>query len=236
MPVITVSGSLASGAREVAQAVARELQLDYVDQEILVEAARELGVSVAAVEQHDERPASIGERLASVMRTLMERSASAGSTDPVSGGGLEMVLARTYGEAAELPSDAPRGQLDDASYLRTLTSVIHDVAARGNVVILGRGSQAILQHEPATLHVYITAPKEQRSAALAERDGVSEQEAERRIKRSDQYREAFHRRYFKIDPEDPELYDLMLHAGRLSRTTMAELIATAARERAPRPG
>src|SRR5712692_8541434 len=100
MPVITVSGSLGSGARDVAQAVARQLGLDYVDHEILVEAARELGVSVAAMAGHDERPSTIGERLASVLRTLMERSASAGTADPMSGGGLEMVLARTYGEAA----------------------------------------------------------------------------------------------------------------------------------------
>ena len=79
MPVITIAGSLGSGAREIAQSVARELKLDYVDQEILVEAARELGVSVATVERHDERPSSLAERLGSVMRTLMERSAAAGA-------------------------------------------------------------------------------------------------------------------------------------------------------------
>ena len=56
MPVITVSGYLASGAREIAQqAVAEKLQLEFVDQMILVEAARELGVSVAAMEDRDER-------------------------------------------------------------------------------------------------------------------------------------------------------------------------------------
>ncbi len=236
MPVITVSGSLGSGAREIAQALARELQLDYIDQEILVEAARELGVSVSAVESRDERPSSLGERIASVMRTLMERSAAAGTADPISGGGLETVLARSYGEAAELPSEAARGQLDDESYLRTLTSVIKGVAARGNVVILGRGSQAILQHEPETLHVYITAPKQQRIDGLVQREEMSAHDAERRIKQSDQYRQAFHRRYFKVEPEDPRLYDLMLHAGRISHELAVRLIAMAAKERTPRPG
>ena len=142
MPVVTVSGNLGSGAREVAQAVAVRLGLDYVDQEIMVEAARRLGVSVSAVESHDERPSRLGERLASIMRTLMERSAMAGTADPMTGGGgsgLDMILSQTYGEAAGLPSDAPRGQLDDESYLRTLTSIIQGIAARGNVVILGRG-------------------------------------------------------------------------------------------------
>lgn len=236
MPVITVSGSLASGARELAQAVAQELRLDYVDQEILVEAARAMGVSLEAVERHDERPTTLGERLAAAMRTLMERSASAGETDPVGGGGLQVLLSRTYGEAAELPAEAPGGQLDDARYLRTLTSVISGVAARGDVVILGRGSQAILQHRPETLHVYVSAPRQQRIDALVQRDAITADEAEKRIRRSDQDREAFHRRYFKTGAEQPLLYDLMLHAGRFSPEAMLRLVVLAAQERAPRPG
>lgn len=236
MPVITISGSLASGAREIAQATAAALKLDYVDQEILVEAAQRLGVSVSAVESRDERPSSIGERISAVLRTMMERSAAAGATDPMTGGGLEMVLGRTYGEAVELPSDAPRGQLDDESYLRTLTDVITGIASRGNVVILGRGSQAILQHHPEAMHVCIVAGREQRIEALMKRDGLSEQDAERRIKQSDHNREAFHRRFFKVDAENPRLYNVMIHSARISRAGAIALIEVAARERTPRAG
>ena len=235
MPVITVAGSLGGLAREIAQAAASELHLDYVDQEILVEAASELGVSVSAVESHDERPSSIGERLASVMRTLMERSAAAGTADPMSGGGLEMVLTRTYGEAAELP-EAGTGQLDDERYLKTLTSVIRGVAARGNVVILGRGSQAILHDATEALHVYVAAPKQQRVAYLVEHEGMTHADAEKRIKQSDHNRQAFHRRYFKVDVDDPCLYDLTVHSGRLSIASAVRLIALAAQEKTPRPG
>jgi cytidylate kinase len=235
MPVITVSGTLASGAREVAQAVAREMELDYVDQEILVEAARELGVSVAAVEGRDERRSTLGERLAGVMRTLMERSAAAGTGDPMSGGGLEMVLARTYGEAAEL-SERGAGTLDDERYIKTLKSVIRAVAARGNVVILGRGGQAILQDAEETLHVYVAAPAEWRIGNLIEREGMERAEAERRIKHSDQHRSAFHRHYFKVEPDSPQLYDVGINASRIGIETAAKMVAVAAREKMPRPG
>ncbi len=235
MPVITVSGSLGGSAREVAQAVAQHLQLDYVDQEILVEAARELGVTVSAVEQHDERPSTIGERLAGVMRTLMERSAAAGAFDPMSGGGLELVLARSYGEAAELP-EAGGGQLDDERYLKTLTSVIRGVAARDNVVILGRGSQAILRDAEHALHVYVASPKQLRIDSLVQRDGLSQHDAERRIKQSDHNRQAFHRRYFKADAEDPGLYDLVINGGRIGVAHAVELIALAVAQKTPRPG
>ena len=235
MAVITVSGSLASGAREVAVATAEHLGLGYVDQEILVEAARELGVSIDAVTQRDERASSVGERIAGVMRTLMERSAAAGSADPLSGGGLEMVLARTYGEAAELP-ESGAGQLSDERYIKVLSSVIRGVAKRGNVVILGRGSQAILHDDPETLHVYVAAPKQHRIDMLVEHEGMNAAEAERRIRHSDTNRQAFHRRYFKVEAENPCLYDLVINNGRLSVDAAVRLIALALQEKSPRPG
>ena len=133
MPVITISGYLASGAREIALAVAEKLELEFVDQAILVEAARELGVSVAAWRAATTVASTISERVAAALNSLMERSAAVGTFDPVSGGGmgLETVLTRTYGEAADLPSGEVRGQLDDDRYIRTLRSVITGVAARG---------------------------------------------------------------------------------------------------------
>ena len=236
MPVITVTGRLNSGAREIAQAAARELKLDYVDREILAEAARQMGVSESDVAQRDERASSVGERLASVMRTLMERSAAAGTADPVSGGSLDALLARTYGEAADLPADGTAGQLDDERYLRTLTSVIRGIAARGNVVILGRGSQAILQDQPETLHVYVTLPRAARAEGFAQRESIPLQEAERRVKQSDHNRLEFHRRYFKVEMENPCLYDLMIHAGRIAPALAVRLIAEAVGARMPRPG
>jgi|CXWL01.1.fsa_nt_gi cytidylate kinase len=235
MPVITVSGSLASGAREVAQAVASDLHLDYVDHEILTAAAHELGVSVTAMEKHDERRSTFGERIASVMRTLMERSAAAGTADPLAGGGLETVLGRSYGEAAELAAAQP-GQLDDESYIRTLTSVITGIAARGNVVILGRGSQAILQHQPETLHVWVAAPRDWRIKNLMQRDGITEQEADKRITKSDKDRDAFHRSYFKVEPNTPALYDLGFNAARISIASASKMVALAASELTPHPG
>lgn len=236
MPVITVSGYLASGAREIALAAAAELGIEFVDQMILVEAARELGVSVAEMEQRDERTSSIGERVAAALGSLMERSAAVGTFDPVSGGGmgLETVLARTYGEAAELPSGG--GQLNEDRYIKTLSSVIKGVAARGNVVLLGRGSQAILHNEPDTRHVYVAASKERRIDNLIKNEAMTRPDAERRIDKSDTNRRAFHLRYFKMEFNNPHQYDLAINGGQISTTTAAKMIAIAAAELAPKPG
>jgi cytidylate kinase len=155
----------------------------------------------------------------------------------MAGGGLETVLARSYGEAAELATAGQsQGQLDDENYIRTLTSVIKGIAARGNVVILGRGSQAILQHEPGALHVWVAAPFEWRVSNLVLRDGISKQDAEKRIAKSDKDREAFHRHYFKVEPNAPALYDMGFNAARIDVHVAAKMIALAAGEVAPKPG
>jgi len=200
-----------------------------VDQEILVEAARLLGVSLAAVERHDERRRSFAERLGSLMRTLMERSAAA--TDPMSGAGLDVVLAHTYGQAAQLPS-GEGGDLNEERYLETLTTVIKGIAARGDVVILGRGSQAILRDEPGVFHAAIYATKQARLETLVQREGMDPDEAKRRLKASDAGRAAFHDRFFKIDATSPELYDLVVNTTRTALDEAARIVADAVQHRA----
>jgi hypothetical protein len=56
------------------------------------------------------------------------------------------------------------------------------------------------------------------------------------VKQSDHNRAAFHRRYFKIEAEDPALYDIMINAGRIAVPLAVRIIAAAAHEREPRPG
>jgi len=229
VPVITVSGPSGGGAREVGQLVATRLGLDYVDHEILAQAAQTLGVSVDAVEHHDERTASFGERLSLLLRNFLERSATAGATDPMMGtSGLEMLLARTYSEAAALP-DASAQEPDEGTYIRTITAVIRGLAERGNIVILGRGSQAILRDWPDSLHVLVTAPFQRRVEHVAQREGVSPEEAAKSVHDNDRGRHAFHRKFLKVEADDPCLYDLVVQTRRLSHDDAAELVVAATR-------
>lgn len=235
MPVITIGGPVAGGAREVGRLVAGMLELDYVDQQILVDAARRLGVSVAAVADRDERTMSLGERLANLLRTFLERSAVAGAGDPLmSTGGLEMILARTYAEAAgERSEEVPFP--DDAHYIATVTAVIQELAQRGNIVILGRGSQVILQEHPGAFHVLAIAPQELRVKRFAQRENLSLEKAAKQVAEIDRGRLAFHHKFFKVDADDPRLYHLVLNTGRLSYEQAAQAVASAAQALAGAP-
>src|SRR5207247_8822726 len=118
MPVITMSGNIASGAREIGQAVAEDLGIPFVDQQLLVQAAQRCGVPVGTVAEHDERRGSFRERLSSLLRTVLERSAASGA-DPLPGTtGLEAVLSRSY---ADMAAEEP--QLSDSMHLKPRTGL-----------------------------------------------------------------------------------------------------------------
>jgi cytidylate kinase len=222
-----MSGNLASGAREVGLAVAEELGIDFVDQQLMVQASQRCGVPVGTVAEHDERRAGFRERLSHLLRTVLERSAASGA-DPLTGAtGLEAVLSRTY---ADMAAEEP--QLSDSLYLKTMTEIIRELAARGDVVILGRGSQILLADMPRALHVLCVAPRKLRASRLAERDEIGMEEAMRRVHEGDRARCAFYKKFWRVEVEDPKLYDLTIDTSRLSYEIATDLVAAAARAKA----
>src|SRR3989442_8806073 len=89
MPVITMSGNIASGAREVGQAVAENLEIPFVDQQLLVQAAQRCGVPVGTVAEHDERRGSFPERPSSLLPPVLRRSAPSRAHPLTGAPGLE---------------------------------------------------------------------------------------------------------------------------------------------------
>jgi CMP/dCMP kinase len=231
MPIVTISGNIASGATEIGRLVAHRLSFDYVDREILTEAARTLGVSETAVAGRDDRspPPHFRDRLATFFQNFLEHSAFAG-VDPYTGvGGLETLMSATYREAAALP-EGSREELTDNRYKDAICSIITQLAARGDVVIIGRGSQAMLKDQPRTLHVAVTAPFAVRAERIAARDHLPSEKAKQYVEESDRGRLDFHRRYFKIDPSDTNLYDLVINTARVCEEDAAQLVVTACRQ------
>jgi cytidylate kinase len=158
----------------------------------------------------------------------LERSAAGG--DPLTGaGGLEVLLGRSY---QDLAREREEPEVSDAVYMKTMTAIITELGERGDIVVLGRGSQLILRDLPAALHVLTLAPRELRVERLAQREGIDPEEAARRVDASDKARFAFYRKFWKVDVNDPTLYDISLETTHLSFETGAELVAAAARAKA----
>jgi cytidylate kinase len=114
-------------------------------------------------------------------------------------------------------------------YRQILERVLGEYADEGGSVIVGRGGVAILGSRPDVLHVRIVAPRDARVSRLVERDAVSRESAERRIRESDENRAAFHRHFFHQDWDDPLLYDVVVNTGLQTVEDAVRLIVAAAR-------
>ena len=220
MAVVTMTGHLGSMG-QVAHIVARRLDYDVVDRELLLEAAEALGWSEEQVAAFDERTDGQGGRLMRLLRTFVERAGQSDLT-VLAGGGMESVLTRTYAETS-----SPEMRPDDERYIEVLRETIEQLTERGRIVIVGRGGQAILAARPDTLHVRVACDLEERARRFALRSGEPVEEAHRLVEESDEQREAWHQKYFDLDYRAPYHYHLVVNTGLLSDEQAAGLVVRA---------
>jgi len=112
------------------------------------------------------------------------------------------------------------------SYQDALTAVVHELAASGNVIIVGRAGQAILRGEPGVFHVRIVAPEEMRALRLMQRHKVTLDAARALVQASDHSRKTFLRKFYSLDWNDPLLYDLIINTATITPPAAAEVIAS----------
>jgi cytidylate kinase len=118
-------------------------------------------------------------------------------------------------------------KLDEGYNIALIQSVIHAAYEQGNMVIVGRGGQAILKGKPGVLHVRVTAPLEQRVARLTARANYSLGGAQDKAIKHDRASADYLKRFYQVDWADPLLYGLVINTGVFEPHAAAQLIAQA---------
>jgi cytidylate kinase len=204
-PLITITRQYASGGSDIAQGVAAALKWTLIDNEFVDSVARRAGLPAAEVAQREERAPGLLERLA---RTLAIASPELFTGPAV--------------------SDAER---DEATIHRLTERIIHEAAALGRVVLVGRGAQAILAQRPDALHVYVVGSKPWRVRFAVERLGIDPARAEKLVDETDRARDQYVRTYYGRARQDAANYDLVVNAERLGVEGAAALVVAEARRR-----
>jgi cytidylate kinase len=216
--LITVARQHGSQGELVAQEVARLLEANFLDKEIIGLAAQRAGVAESAVAERDERTFSVTEH---VLRMVAESLAHNAVPDAYPD---YLQMARYEGE------DPGTQRMDPQHYLELITGVMKDLAQAGNAVVMGRGGNIILKDAPGVLRVFVVAPLEVRVRRVMEQEGVDAREATRRIHRVDGNRAAFIKQLVQAEWDDPANYDLVVNTSRCPTGYIAQLIADAARD------
>jgi cytidylate kinase len=197
MAVITISRQFGAGGRTLGQMLATRLKYTFADNNVIQMIAKEANVSTHWVESFEKEAGSKISRLISSI---------------VSQKWIDRILANEY------------GYLDEKIYLDYLVLIIAKIADEGDTVILGRGSQYILNDHPEAHHVLLINTLENRIRFMMEHYNLPEKNAEKVVQNEDRRRANLYRRLGKADYEDPSLYHLVLNMGKFSLQTAVELI------------
>lgn len=209
--LVTIRGTLGSGAPEIGKQVARIINGDYVDREILEEIAKLIGQPVEQAVKWEQISPRLVKRIMDALSNAIEKFGSSDSD---------------YKPNREEPSKNNR-------YFEALKSVVESLAMEDKVVIQGRGSQFILRHHPSALHVLVAAPLKERIKRVMSTSGMNEDGARKLIEEHDQSRRLFIRKFFKHDIQNYDYYDLVVNTGKITFDVSARIIANAVIEKNP---
>jgi cytidylate kinase len=181
--VLTVNREFGSGGGRIAQTIAEWLGWKLLDRDIIDAIAYAAHVESKVVRHYDEH---VDSWLRRINQQAMRSAALAA--------GLEL---------------RENSVFDAEEMVKISRKIIEEAYSEGGCVIVGRGSQCILQHKPDVYHVFVYAPYLDRLVRLRDRldKGVH---AEQRIRIVDEERARYLQQYYGKAWNNPHLYDLMI--------------------------
>jgi cytidylate kinase len=181
--LLTVNREFGSGGGSIAQTIAENLDWKLLDKDIIDAIAYAAHVDPSVVQRYDEHVESWLRRLN--QQTMRSAALAAG---------------------LELRDNAV---FDAEEMVKISQKVIEQAYAEGNCVIVGSGSQCVLQHKPEAFHVFVYAPHRDRILRLRARLPKGA-DVEQRIRSVDAERAKYLQEYYRKYWINPHLYDLMV--------------------------
>ena len=225
MYAITLGGMSGGGARDIGPLVAQKLEADYVDRIFLSNIAKEVGATVEALHQREEKLPTRTERWTQVLQRLLERSAVTGSAgDPYFGPGITALLTEEYEDMPQ-PTITRGHEVEDEVYIEAIESTMKEMAADGDVVFVGRGGHVILKEMTNVLRVGIVASLEDRVETIMTRESIGKEEAISTLDQRDLARRHFFKKFFELDnPDNPDLFHFTINTSEMSTDHAVDIV------------
>jgi len=188
MPTVTISRQFGAGGKTLGHSIAKQLGYQFIDSQLIQMVAQKAKVSVNWVE-------SVEKEAGGKLQKFVSRLVSKSLVDKVLGD--------------------ERGYIDEEIYVDLLHQVIRQLADEDNVVILGRGSQYILKDHPDTIHVLLTAEKQDRIRFMEEHYEMTPSQAAKAVNLEDRRRVNLYRKFGKEDYDGPHLYHLAINMSQV---------------------
>ena len=199
MSVITISKQYGCAAEEITRRVCVSLGYQYFDKRNILLMAEEAGLSDKdlfdiTVDDLEKRD---------LMRKVVTESADTSK----------------FGKMPNL-----NDHIDQDYALSMVQSILQYAAKRGNMVIAGRGGQALFRNTPDVFHFRIIAPVAKRIDYVSRSEGLGRSEAQKMVKKHDSAAAGYLKKTYGIDWEDPDLYHLVINTGLVDYERAAGII------------
>jgi cytidylate kinase len=202
MAVITISRLFGAGGWTLGQRLAETLGYRYVHEEMIREVAKQAGVSLDQIRGIEKEGKT----------KLMQF--------------IDMIVSKEYID--RLISDKYK-YVDEARFVDSVRSVVLNVYEEGNCIIVGRGSQFILQDYEKTLHILLVDDLDRRIRFIMEKYEQTEEKAEQTVRRADEIRTRFLNFFAdKSMHNDPHLYDLCFNMKHLTMDQVEKVVLNVA--------
>ena len=198
----TICISHATGAEGalVGRTVAERLGFQYVDDEVIAEAAEWGELDPEFVADAERRKPLV----ARLLGGLVEQSS-----------------------APRLPTgDTSRSLPSDADLRHLIRAAVGSFVKRGSVVIVAHAASFAVRDGEA-LRVLVTASPETRAGRIAGERNVDDKQAARLVKEEDAGRAAYLKRFYGVDQELPTHFDLVVNTDVLSAEDATNVILAA---------
>lgn len=223
MPVITISSQFGAGGPEVGRALAKRLDIDFLDKEIIHRVALEVNVSDEEVAEFE---AERHNKFKSFFSTIFDLDALKKKAKI-----REDEALSHYDDSEDIPYHFNvDGWIDSEIYKQMIVKIVSALGQRRGVVIAGRGGQCILKDNPRTLHVRLVADFDDRVQWTAKRRNMALETAREFVHKVDTRSQDYLRFYFDCDPDCPSLYTVMFNTSRVSVARCADLLLALAQD------
>jgi len=194
--VMTISHQFGSGGSYIGTALSKQLEIPFVDRDILKQIAAKLHVSQSDVEMRDERLSSFWESFSRVALY---------STPQIS-----------LTESPYVISDQDLFELE--------SEYIKRIAEHSSAIILGRCGQYILRDHPNHFSLMVHADLAARIDRVRDLYNLSAANAEKMIETNDKDRAAYIHTFTKQDWLNTRLYDLSINTSHVGLDKSVELV------------
>lgn len=192
--IINIGRQLGSGGRSIAAILAKHYGITAYDRNLIELAAKESGLSQEFFENADEKKSH------GFFHSLFSARAA---TNALGGGD---------------------SYLSNDALFKVQSDIIRDLAERESCIFVGRCADYILREHPRCINLFFTANLEDRIARMANEKGITPEQAQELIEKTDRRRADYYNFYSGKTWGAAESYDLCINTSHLGHEATAKML------------